>query len=246
MKRNLALLLTLVMCIFCFTACGGGDASSEATSDVASGATSEAASDAGSEAASEGETVEFPGWDYITGKGKIVIGLDDTFAPMGFRDEAGTLVGFYWFLMMCGRLIGGAVGGKVSSKAMLTTVCTIALIFIACLMFIPETVRITIPVVEAHVPVSMVFMFLCGLCTSVMWGAIFNLAAEGLGKYTPVASGIFMTLVCGGGILPFIQGWVADKVGFIGSYWVIVAGLVYMLYYALIGSKNVNKDIEVE
>ena len=94
MKRNLALLLTLVMCIFCFTACGGGDASSEATSDVASGATSEAASDAGSEAASEGETVEFPGWDYITGKGKIVIGLDDTFAPMGFRDEANNLVGF--------------------------------------------------------------------------------------------------------------------------------------------------------
>ena len=159
---------------------------------------------------------------------------------------AGTLVGFYWFLMMCGRLIGGAVGGKVSSKAMLTTVCLVALVFIFALMYIPESVRVTIPVVEAQVPVSMLFMFLCGLCTSVMWGAIFNLAAEGLGKYTPLASGIFMTLVCGGGILPFIQGFVADYVGYIGSYWVIVAGLVYMLYYALVGSKNVNTDIKVD
>jgi FHS family L-fucose permease-like MFS transporter len=159
---------------------------------------------------------------------------------------AGTLVGFYWFLMMCGRLIGGAVGGKVSSKAMLTTVCSIALAFVFALMYIPESVQITIPVIEAQVPLSMMFMFLCGLCTSVMWGAIFNLAAEGLGKYTPLASGIFMTLVCGGGILPFIQGFVADFVGYIGSYWVIVAGLVYMLYYALVGSKNVNTDIKVD
>jgi FHS family L-fucose permease-like MFS transporter len=159
---------------------------------------------------------------------------------------AGTLVGFYWFLMMCGRLVGGAVGGKVSSKTMLTTVCVIALVFVFAIMAIPESVRITIPVIEAQVPLSMVFMFLCGLCTSVMWGGIFNLAVEGLGKYTPLASGIFMTLVCGGGILPFVQGLAADFVGFIGSYWVIVVGIVYMLFYALVGSKNVNTDIKVD
>ena len=159
---------------------------------------------------------------------------------------AGTLVGFYWFLMMCGRLVGGAVGGKVSSKTMLTTVCFVALVFVFALMAIPESVRITIPVIEAQVPLSMVFMFLCGLCTSVMWGGIFNLAVEGLGKYTPLASGIFMTLVCGGGVLPFVQGLAADFVGFIGSYWVIVVGIVYMLFYALVGSKNVNTDIKVD
>ncbi len=159
---------------------------------------------------------------------------------------AGTLVGFYWFLMMCGRLVGGVVGGKVSSKAMLTTVCSVALIFVLCIMFIPESVKVTVPVANVEVPMSMVFMFLCGLCTSVMWGSIFNLAAEGLGKYTPVASGIFMALVCGGGVLPFIQGLAADAVGFIQSYWVIVIGICYMLFYALAGSKNVNKDIPVE
>lgn len=159
---------------------------------------------------------------------------------------AGTLVGFYWFLMMCGRLVGGAVGGKVSSKTMLASVSSIAILFILCLIFIPEEVKVTVPVADVQVPLGMVFMFLCGLCTSVMWGAIFNLAAEGLGKYTPAASGIFMALVCGGGILPFIQGWAADLAGFINSYWVIVLALCYLLFYALAGSKNVNKDIPVE
>ncbi len=159
---------------------------------------------------------------------------------------AGTVVGFYWFLMMCGRLVGGAIGGKVSSKTMLATVCSIALVFVFCIMFIPESVTVTVPIANAQVPVSMVFMFLCGLCTSVMWGSIFNLAAEGLGKYTPVASGIFMACVCGGGVLPFVQGLAADAVGFISSYWVIVVGLCFMLFYALVGSKNVNKDIPVE
>lgn len=159
---------------------------------------------------------------------------------------AGTLVGFYWFCMMLGRLLGGAIGAKVSSKQMLTVANLLAIVFVLCLMFIPEDVRMSIPGVDAQVPVSMVFMFLCGLCTSVMFGSIFNLAAEGLGKYTPVASGIFMALICGGGILPFIQGLVADAAGFINSYWVVIVGLAYMLFYAVAGSKNVNKDIPVE
>lgn len=34
------------------------------------------------------------GWQYVADKGELVIGLDDTFAPMGFRDEQGNLVGF--------------------------------------------------------------------------------------------------------------------------------------------------------
>ena len=159
---------------------------------------------------------------------------------------AGTVVGAYWFLMMCGRLIGGAIGAKVTSKAMLTTVSALGLILIFALMYTPESVKVTVPFINAEVPMSMLFMLLCGLCTSVMWGSIFNLAAEGLGKYTPAASGIFMALVCGGGILPFVQGLVADKVGFISSYWVIIIALVYLLFYAIAGSKNVNKDIPTE
>lgn len=157
---------------------------------------------------------------------------------------AGTIVGFYWLMMLCGRLIGGTLGNKVSSKMMLTLVSSLGILLLLGVMFIPESVAISFRGVE--LPLSMVLMVLCGLCTSVMWGAIFNLAAEGLGKYTPAASGIFMALVCGGGIIPFIQGLVADSIGYMGSYVVTIAALAYILYYALIGSKNMNKDIKVD
>lgn len=159
-------------------------------------------------------------------------------------DIAGLLIGAYWFLMMIGRLIGGVIGGKVSSKAMLSTVCCVLIAFILCIMLIPADVTMSLR--GATIPVAMIFVPLCGLCTSVMWGAIFNLSAEGLGKYTALASGIFMTLVCGGGILPFVQGLVGDATNQIFSYIVPLCGVAYMLFYALAGSKNVNKDIVVD
>ena len=148
---------------------------------------------------------------------------------------AGSLVGAYWFLMLVGRLIGGVVGGKVSSKTMMTVVSSAAIIFLLLGMFLPASIKVN--VLDAQVPVAIMFFVLCGLCTSVMWGAVFNLAVEGLGKYTSIASGLFMVMVCGGGVLPFVQGAVADVVGYIQSYWVLVAALVYMLWFALVGSK---------
>ncbi|MCQ2158872.1 MAG: MFS transporter [Bacteroidales bacterium] len=245
----------------------------------------------------------------------------------------GTMIGAYWFCMMIGRLGGGIIGGKVSSKAMLTTVSIVAIVFLICFMCVAPRPAVepdcccekcceaTEAVCENHcceaageqtcdceeckeaeehkcsgnheccgeceeceaaqeceecaaaqeckeceececccdkgngivvnifgktIPLALIFIMLCGLCTSVMWGAIFNLAAEGLGKYTAPASGIFMTLVCGGGIIPFVQNVIADKVGSVQSYWVIVVCLCYLLFYALVGSKNVNKDIKVD
>ena len=148
---------------------------------------------------------------------------------------AGSLVGAYWFLMLVGRLVGSAIGGKVSSKAMMVAVSSAAILFIVLGIFLPKT--ITLNVLETQVPVAILFFVLCGLCTSVMWGAVFNLAVEGLGKYTSIASGLFMVMVCGGGILPLVQGAVADAAGYINSYWVLVAALVYMLWFALVGSK---------
>ena len=148
---------------------------------------------------------------------------------------AGSLVGAYWFLMLIGRLVGGFVGGKVSSRVMTAAVCGTAIFFLLCAMFLPKDMTMTL--LGATVPVSILFFVLCGLCTSVMWGAIFNLAVEGLGKYTSIASGLFMVMVCGGGILPLVQGAVADVAGYINSYWVLVAALVYMFWFAVSGSK---------
>ena len=156
----------------------------------------------------------------------------------------GIMIGAYWFCMMIGRLVGGALGGKISSKSMLAATSVVAIIFILAFIFTPDTAIVAL--FGKQLPLALIFITLCGLCTSVMWGAIFNLAAEGLGKYTATASGIFMTLVCGGGIVPFVQNAIADKVGSVQSYWLLIACLLFLLYYAVAGSKNVNKDIPVE
>ena len=173
------------------------------------------------------------------------LGIDTT--------TAGSVVGTYWFLMFIGRLTGGSLGAKFSSKGMLTFVSALGILFVVLAILTPTTQVVNMPVFKsdisfglAEVPMSIMFLVLCGLCTSVMWGGIFNLATEGLGKYTAAASGIFMAMVCGGGILPAIQGAVADVVGYIESYWVIVLALAFLLFYALVGSKNVNTDIKVD
>ena len=172
----------------------------------------------------------------------------------GAEAIAGTVTATYWFLMLVGRLLGAAVGAKVSAKAMLSTVSLVGLIFVVLAIFLNPSTVVGLPVFKgtegfgiAQVPVNAALLVLCGLCTSVMWGGIFNLAVEGLGKYTERASGIFMALVCGGGILPFVQNLVVDLSGnYLVSYWVVAAGLAFLLFYALVGSKNVNKDIPVE
>ena len=171
----------------------------------------------------------------------------ETKAGRGMSAEtAGFLVGMYWFLMMCGRLLGGIIGGKVSSKVMLTTVSALAMILVATFIYTPQNSTFVMPIVGYEVPTGVAILFLCGLCTSVMWGGIFNLAAEGLGKYTAAASGIFMAMVCGGGVITILQGLLVDYTSYIGSYWLIFACLGFLLFYALIGSKNVNKDIKVD
>ena len=167
---------------------------------------------------------------------------------------AGSVAATYWLLMLVGRLLGAALGAKISAKTMLTTVSFVGLILTAAAMFLPQTLT-SMPVFNGaegftlvHVPVNAMLLVLIGLCTSVMWGGIFNLAVEGLGKYTEKGSGIFMALVCGGGILPLLQNSIIDLTGgtgYLTSYWVIIIGLAYLLYYALVGSKNVNKDIPV-
>ena len=172
----------------------------------------------------------------------------------GAEGIAATVAATYWLLMLVGRLLGAVIGSKVSAKAMLSAVSVIGLGLVLGAIFLDPANSVNLPVFKgtdgfgfAEVPINAALLVLCGLCTSVMWGGIFNLAVEGLGKYTEKASGIFMALVCGGGILPLLQNYVVDASGsYLVSYWVIVAGLAYLLFYALVGSKNVNKDIPTE
>lgn len=167
----------------------------------------------------------------------------------GAEAIAASVAATYWFLMLIGRLIGAAVGAKVSAKAMLTTVSFVGILLVLGAIFASTETFVSMPVFKnspeglfgfVDVPVNAMLLVLVGLCTSVMWGGIFNLAVEGLGKYTERASGIFMALVCGGGILPLLQNAIVDMQGGVGyqaSYWVVIVGLGYLLFYALVGSK---------
>ena len=168
---------------------------------------------------------------------------------LGSAAIAGLIAGIYWLLMLVGRFVSAFISGKVSSRTQLTVTTAVALVLLLAAIFMPEanTMSLTIPNIaestwiEAEVPTKVLLIILCGICTSVMWGVIFNLATEGLGKYTATASGLFMTMVVGGGVMPLIQNLMATKVGDINSYWLVVGMLAYMLFYALIGSHPSKK-----
>ena len=159
---------------------------------------------------------------------------------------AGQLVAVYWFMMLIGRFVGASIGNKVSSRAMITVVATASLLLVLFGMYAPSTWTVDVPGVDwanlsmitQNVPVGVFAFLLVGLCTSVMWGGIFNMAVEGLGKYTAIASGIFMTMVFFCAVMMGVQGYVADLFGYINSYWVVVICAAYVLFYAQIGSRT--------
>lgn len=175
------------------------------------------------------------------------MGMDSSYAS--------TLGALYIFMMLIGRLIGVSVLGKVSSKASMIFVSVFALIFTAGGILLPTDILVSVPGIDwshlslvwGKIPVG-ILSFLCiGLCASVMWGGIFSLATEGLGKYTAMASGIFMTMVAGFAVFIGLQGLMADFTNsYITSFIVPLLAGVYILYYSVWGHKNVNTDIPVD
>ena len=168
--------------------------------------------------------------------------LTDTLGTANAATTAGFVAGTYWFLMLIGRFVSSLISGKVSSRTQLAVTNAVAIALVIAAMFTTE-VQASMPVFTgtgfgmAQVPITALLLVCCGLCTSVMWGTIFNLSVEGLGKYSALASGLFMTMVVGGGVLPLIQNAIADATSYMASYWVVVAALAYMLWFALFGSK---------
>ena len=165
---------------------------------------------------------------------------------VGFA-AAGLIAGRYWILMLIGRFIGSTIGGKVSSRTMVMCVATVAIALMVAAMLIGDSImaKTFVQGQVIAVPLASTLLVFCGLCTSVMWGSIFNMATEGLGKYTARASGIFMMMVVGGGIVPYIQSVIAAHDCLL-SYIVPIFGVAYILFYAIWGSKNVNKDIKID
>ena len=168
--------------------------------------------------------------------------LTDTLGTANAATTAGFVAGTYWFLMLIGRFVSSVISGKVSSRTQLAVTSATAIALVVVAMF-TTNVQASMPVFTgsgfgmAQVPLTALLLVLCGLCTSVMWGAIFNLSVEGLGKKSAAASGLFMTMVIGGGILPLLQNAIADATTYMISYWIPVAALAYICWFALAGSR---------
>ena len=162
----------------------------------------------------------------------------------------GTLGAVYFLMMLVGRFLGGLIGGKVSTKVMMSTVSSVAVVLLGIGIFLPTDITVSCPGVDYvnmvlvwdQIPVGIFLFLLVGLCASVMWGGIFNLATEGLGKYTAIASGLFMCMVCGFAVMVALQGLVADITGsYLISFFVPLACAAYILFFSLIGSKPALK-----
>jgi FHS family L-fucose permease-like MFS transporter len=131
------------------------------------------------------------------------------------------LATLYWGGMLIGRLIGSSLSTVPPRiQLIVTTVSATVLTLLAIGLNNPWLLTAV------------------GLFHSIMWGAIFTLSVAQLGKYTSVASGVFMIGVVGGAILPLVQGMFADAMsGWRWSWSIVIFGELFMLYYALVGSR---------
>ena len=154
----------------------------------------------------------------------------------------GFFFGAYVMLMLIGRLTFGSFAHRITVRALLASMSVLALVLIVLGLCLTD-VCVSMPVftgasvVRESVPLTAPLLVFCGLCTSVMWSSIFALSVEGLGDATADASGWFMTMVVGGGLIPLFQNFIADKAGFPVSYAVPAFVFAYLILYSLKLSK---------
>jgi FHS family L-fucose permease-like MFS transporter len=137
---------------------------------------------------------------------------------------AASYVSFYWGGAMVGRIIGSVALLKVKAQSALLTVASLAAVMVAITIF-------------GHGRIAMWAIVSCGLFNSVMWPCIFPLAVKGLGKFTSQGSGILITMVVGGAIVPVLQGFLADRLGYQTSFAIVLLCYAYLVFFALSGYK---------
>lgn len=146
----------------------------------------------------------------------------------GFAEKASLMASLYWGGMLVGRLIGAMIS-KISAKTQLLATSLLAIVLIVASMALKN-------------PWLLIGV---GLCHSIMWPAIFSLAVFKLGKYSSLGSSAIMIGVVGGGVLPLVQGGFADILGSWEWTWSLIAVCeVFLLYYAISGSKPKAADVQ--
>jgi FHS family L-fucose permease-like MFS transporter len=147
------------------------------------------------------------------------------------HEEAHWLVTIYWMLMMIGRFLGFLTLQKVRADRGLLFVSIMAVYFVFVGMF-----------TSGYVSMSAIIML--GLCNSIMWPCIFPISLSKLGKYTSLGSGLLITMVVGGALIPLLQAYLAENVlGYNLSFVVMLVCYIYVLYFALVGNKWATKYV---
>jgi MFS transporter, FHS family, L-fucose permease len=143
------------------------------------------------------------------------------------HEVAAHYVSYYWGLSMIGRFIGFIALRKIPAQRALAFVSLLAALLIAT-------------VIVTHGSVAMWAVVFCGLFNSVMWPCIFPLAVKDLGRFTSQGSGILVTMVVGGAVIPEIQGFLADSFGYQHSYAIVLLCYAYIFFFAIRGHRNLN------
>lgn len=176
----------------------------------------------------------------------------DAIASLSPEKAASSLVAYYWGSAMIGRFIGSIIGQRIAAEVMLRWAAAIALLLVALALsgvFLSTWLDMKVMVLNLDpfsisfepisFPLSLFLLVLVGLFNSVMWPCIFPLALKNLGKHTSQGSGILVSMVAGGALIPLLQGYLAglDGIGFQYSFAVVVACYLYILAFALRGYK---------
>src|SRR5579863_2839386 len=143
---------------------------------------------------------------------------------MSTAKTASFLVSLYWFGALVGRLLGAGIMTKVKAGKLLGIFGFTAAALIAVSMFTSGEVAIAT-------------LVLCGFFNSVMFPNIFTLGIVGLGPMTSKGSGLIMTAVVGGAVIPYLIGVLADKMGIQHSFIIPIVCYLYIAFYGFVGHK---------
>ncbi len=137
---------------------------------------------------------------------------------------AASFVAFYWGGAMVGRFIGSALLQKLRTGGLLAICAVCAAGLVATSML-------------AHGHLAMYSIILVGFFNSIMFPSIFTLGIAELGPLTGDGSGVMIFAIVGGAIIPLAQGWIADRIGIHHAFFLPVVCYLYILFFALSGSK---------
>ena len=136
----------------------------------------------------------------------------------------------YLILLWGGMMVGRFAGSFIMQRFVASRVLAAFAIFATIVMIGAATL---------HGMVAMWCLILVGLGHSIMFPTIFALGIKGLGPLTEEASGLLITAIAGGALVA-VQGWLADAYGLQNSFWLTVACEIYVLWYAIYGSRPTN------